>query len=124
MRIFVYGIKSDYDTCVSLLSDVPELQYRHLNYSHTDSYDDFIKLLADQKNELDLIVIVSDGASGMEAVMAAKSVSSSVPVVWISDDAGFGTQSYRLGCSFFGVKPMSGEMMVNAIRKYSQERVG
>lgn len=124
MHIIVYGKKSDYDVCVSHLSAVPELQYRTLRYTHTDDYDSFIASLERHRNDLDIVIVVADGAEGMEGAMASKRLYPDVSVVWITDDSKFGAQSYRLGCTLFAVKPITEHIMANAISKYRQERVG
>ena len=53
----------------------------------------------------DLIIVLADGADGMEGVIAAKNADGDTPVIWLSDDEGFGAQSYRLGCTYFHKKP-------------------
>ncbi|MBQ4648683.1 MAG: hypothetical protein IJN86_07675 [Clostridia bacterium] len=124
MRILIYGTKEDCNGCISCLDDVAQLQYRHVEYISADDYDEFIKTLAETTSVIDLTIIISDGAEGMEAVMASKRASPEVPVVWISDDANFAIQSYRMGCTFFGVRPVSKEMMADAIQNYNKERLG
>ena len=39
-------------------------------------------------------------------VIAAKNADGDTPVIWLSDDEGFGAQSYRLGCTYFHKKPI------------------
>lgn len=46
------------------------------------------------------IIIDMNGADGMDGVT----------ILWFSDDGGFGTQSYRLGCAYFHKKPISPEI--------------
>lgn len=123
MRIIIYGSEKDYDNCVSCLEDVSQLQYRHIEYEHTSNYDKFVQTLDSTNDVYDLVIVVQDGAEGMEAVMASKRVCPDTPVVWISDDAAFGIQSYRIGCTFFGVRPINKEMMADAIHKYNKERL-
>ena len=40
-----------------------------------------------------------------------------VPVLWFSDDNGFGVQSYRLGCAYFHKKPVSPQVLSAAIAR-------
>ncbi len=122
MRIFIYGLKDDYNGCVACLEEVNGLQYRLIEYTHADDYDDYIKRLT-ACDAQDLIIVIFDGAEGMEAVMASKRVWPDTPVIWISDDSNFGIQSYRIGCTFFGVKPVNKEMMAEAIQRYNKERL-
>lgn len=124
MRILIYGTKEDCVSCISCLDDVAQLQYRHVEYARSNDYDEFVKALTEADNVIDLTVIISDGAEGMEAVMASKRSRPDVPAVWISDDANFAIQSYRMGCTFFGVRPVNKEMMADAIQNYNKERLG
>ena len=62
-------------------------------------------------------MIAMDGADGMEGVIAAKSVCKDVPVLWFSDDNGFGAQSYRLGCAYFHKKPVPPQVLSAAIAR-------
>lgn len=123
MHIVVYGKKEDYDACVFCLDSIPELQYRKLRYTHTDDYDSFIGFLG-SCGVPDLIIVTVDGAEGMEGVMASKRLCGNVSVVWFSDDLNFGVQSMRLGCTFFGTKPITKQAVSTAISKYRQERIG
>lgn len=124
MHILIYGEENDCDICISCLSDVPELQYRLIEYTTVNDYDEYISTLDCHGDKIELAVVTANGAEGMEAVMAAKRSRSDVSVVWISNDGNFGTQSYRLGCTFFGIKPITKELLQNAIRKYNKERLG
>ena len=50
-------------------------------------------------------------------VKYAKSVCKNVPVLWFSNDNGFGAQSYRLGCAYFHKKPVSPQILSAAIAR-------
>lgn len=121
MNIIVYGLINDYNACVSFMDDLPELQYRQIRYTHTECYDDFILELNNTRYEI--IAILMDGAEGMEGVIASKEIYPQSSVIWISDDEGFGVQSHRLGCTFFGTKPITEELLSSAIKRYREERI-
>jgi len=123
MDIVVYGTDTDYNTCIACINAVPTLQYRQIRYTHTDDYDKLIELLGNAPSTPNLILVVADGAKGMEAVLAAKEIIPTLPVIWFSDDECFGAQSYRLGCTFFATKPITDQIIASAIDKYRQERV-
>ena len=53
----------------------------------------------------------------MEGVIAAKNADRDTPVIWLSDDEGFGAQSYRLGCTYFHKKPIPLEKLKEALHK-------
>lgn len=124
MDIVVYGTDADYNACVACINAVPTLQYRQISYTHTDNYDKLIEVLGNATSTPNLILVVADGAKGMEAVLAAKQIIPCLPVIWFSNDEGFGAQSYRLGCTFFATKPITDQIMASAIDKYRQERIG
>ena len=97
MRLILYGTKTDRDEFMCSVTALPDLRYR--------------------ESPPDCIVIAMDGADGMEGVIAAKSVCKNVPVLWFSNDNGFGAQSYRLGCAYFHKKPVSTQILSAAIAR-------
>ena len=70
MKVLVYGQKNEYEECALLLSALPVLQYRRMEFCHAEDYDSFIGLLPEMESE-DPVVILTDGAEGMEGVLAA-----------------------------------------------------
>ena len=123
MKVLVYGHKNEYEECALLLSALPVLQYRRMEFCHAEDYDSFIGLLPEMESE-DPVVILTDGAEGMEGVLAAKRQSPALPVFWFSNDKGFGVQSHRLECTFFAVKPLTEQKVQAAIEAYQKERIG
>lgn len=123
MKVLVYGQKNEYEECALLLSALPVLQYRRMEFCHAEDYDSFIGLLPEMESE-DPVVILTDGAEGMEGVLAAKRQSPALPVFWFSNDKGFGVQSHRLECTFFAVKPLTEQKVQAAIEAYQKERIG
>lgn len=115
MRLFIYGTETDRNEFADSLAGLPEWGYRKIQLIGYSNYDSFIAGLAE--GPPDGIVIAMDGADGMEGVIAAKSVCENVPVLWFSDDNGFGVQSYRLGCTYFHKKPVSPQILSAAIAK-------
>lgn len=115
MRIVVYGTESDKCELLKAFACLPGYSYRDIRLSAFPDYDSFITSLGGEPPEL--IVIAADGAAGMEGVIAARNTLAGVPVIWLSDDGGFGAQSYRLGCSYFHKKPVSPEILLSAMAK-------
>ena len=115
MKFALYGTRSDNDEIMCSLVALPEWYYRKTQVIDYSDYDGFITGL--EECPPDCIVIAMDGADGMEGVIAAKSVCENVPVLWFSDDGGFGIQSYRLGCTYFHKKPISPQILSTAIKK-------
>ncbi len=115
MKIVLYGTKSDKTELEEQLSLIAACQYRSIGISCYSDYDSFIAGL--RKEPPNCIVITINGADGMEGVIAAKNVCKDVPVLWFSDDNGFGAQSYRLGCAYFHKKPVSPQVLSAAIAR-------
>lgn len=115
MELIIYGTESDKNDLLRALSVLPEWSYRNALVSDYPDYDSFIAGLGGSPP--DGIVVAADGADGMEGVIAARNVWENVPILWFSDDGGFGTQSYRLGCAYFHKKPLSPQILSAAIAK-------
>ena len=115
MRLILYGTKTDRDEFMCSVTALPDLRYRKMQITGYLDYDSFITGLGESPP--DCIVIAMDGADGMEGVIAAKSVGKNVPVLWFSNDNGFGAQSYRLGCAYFHKKPVSPQILSAAIAR-------
>ena len=64
-----------------------------------------------------LVIIVSNGALGMEAAHIARKKDLDVPLLWFSDDIDFGMESHRLNCDYFSVKPVTEEKIQRALRR-------
>ncbi len=115
MQFAVYGMPTDCEELTRALAALPDWWYRQIQVADYPDYDRFIAGLRDSPP--DCIVIAMNGADGMEGVIAAKSMCETVPVIWFSDDTGFGVQSYRLGCAYFHEKPISPQHLSAAIAK-------
>lgn len=115
MRLILYGTETDRDEFMCSVTALPDLRYRKMQVTDYPDYDSFITGLGESPP--DCIVIAMDGADGMEGVIAAKSVCKNVPVLWFSDDNGFGVQSYRLGCAYFHKKPVPPQVLSAAIAR-------
>ena len=115
MRMVVYGTECDTAELPRLLETVTDLKYRRTDVVGCTDYDGFIAALSGAVP--DCIVIAMNGADGMEGVIAARNICGGVPVMWFSDDDGFGVQSYRLGCAYFHKKPVSPQIISAAIAR-------
>ena len=116
MRIVLYGGKEDLETFSEFADTVPELQYRMIEYGFAEDYDSLLNIL--KSGGIDVIAVLMDGAEGMEGVIASESLAKNVPVIWFSDDKGFGVQAHRLECAYFGTKPITAEKFCNAYKAY------
>ena len=113
MLICVYDTANEAEILKSKISQLALYAYRKIGYSVCGKYETFVREL----DTADLIVVLANGADGMEGVIAAKNADSDTPVIWLSDDEGFGAQSYRLGCTYFHKKPIPLEKLKEALHK-------
>ena len=115
MTVIVYGNQSDRSMLQKAVSDMTEYCYRNISVCGYSDYDIFIDRLRGSPPEV--VIVTADGADGMEGVIAARNILERVPIVWFSDDKGFGAQSYRLGCAYFHKKPVSPQIISAAIAR-------
>lgn len=91
------------------------LTFRQVTYHYCNTYDDFLQILEQQ--QIDLMIIAVDGADGMEGVIAARKFQPETKLIWFSNDKAFGSQSYRLNCTYFAVKPITEELLETAVSR-------
>lgn len=115
MRLALYGSEQDRIDFERAMDGFSDWCYRDIRVVCFSDYDKFIEGL--QTSPPELVAVTMNGADGMEGVIAARSTCKSVPVLWLSDDNGFGVQSYRLGCAYFHKKPVSPQILSAAIAK-------
>lgn len=82
---------------------------------HVDDLEGLEEKLVDW--EPSLVIVLADGAKGLECVFRTKECRPSLSVFWFSDDREFGMQSYRLNCAYFSTKPVTEEKLHHAIRR-------
>lgn len=109
-RIIIYG---NHEESLALIS-YTEFSQKHI-FKHTDIYDTFLSYLFEDTPQAVFILI--DGAIGMEGVIAVRNFCPQCPVAWISNDKGFGIQSYRLGCAYFAEKPLTKKKIAIALER-------
>lgn len=112
-NIIIYGKHEESSSLISCAEFSPKHIFRH-----TDVYDTFLSYLSEYAPQA--IFILMDGAAGMEGVIAARNLYPRCPVAWISNDKGFGIQSYRLGCAFFSEKPLTKKKIAIAFERIAQ----
>ncbi len=115
VKVVFYGTEAERRELEEIFSGLPDYCYRNIGVVGFSDYDRLIAGLDESPPAL--IIVAMNGADGMEGVIAAKHVQKDTPIVWFSDDKGFGTQSYRLGCAYFHEKPLSPEIISQAMAK-------
>ena len=113
MLICIYDTANEADILKAKIAQIALFAYRKISYLVCGKYETFVR----EFNAADLIVVLANGADGMEGVIAAKKSGRDMPVIWLSDDEGFAAQSYRLGCDYFHKKPITAEKLKEALEK-------
>ena len=115
MNVLIYGNARDKELIIQHIKSQACMAFRLLEFLQTEDYDEFLVLL--EKTDYDLVFVMMDNAAGMEGVIAVKNLRPHVPVIWFSNDRNFVAQSYRLGVTYFSVKPIEERIMRLALRR-------
>ncbi len=110
LNIVLYGQEKECEEAISLLKK--SNQTFDYSTSFTNKNDTLQQVLSVGKTKL--VIVLADGADGMEAVYTAKSYETNLIVFWFSNDIGFAMQSHRLECAYFSVKPLTVEKLAKA----------
>lgn len=70
----------------------------------------------------DAVVVALRGALGMESVLGVRDINGAVPLIWISDDAVFAMQSYRMRVDMFLQHPVTADQVARAFRVCVEKR--
>lgn len=119
MNILIYGDKREKELLVQHMKSQACMAFRLITYSHTDDYDRYLTMLREQ--EFDIIFVMADNAAGMEGVIAVQNVQPDSAIVWFSNDKNFVAQSYRLGVTYFSVKPVDEKILGLALKRCQQK---
>lgn len=122
MEIIIYGTQEDYNTVIDCMDALPELQYRRIDCAYAENYDDFLHMLHTKRH--DMVIVLADGAEGMEGIIASQTLCPDTMKIWISNDEGFGIQAHRMNCAYFAVKPITEDMISKACRAYRRAARG
>lgn len=84
-----------------------------------DTYDDFIA--GYPQDNASAVIVARRGADGMESARNAKIMQPNVPLIWFSDDQGFGVESYRIGCAYFSADAVTASLLTIALERCENE---
>lgn len=116
LKILFYGDSSECKSAEEMIMFLPVFDGNSPEFRCTDNWDGLEAELVQW--EPALVMILMDGAAGMEGVYLSKSRLPDVHTCWFSDDSDFGMQSHRLDCTYFSKKPVTSEKLQKAINKY------
>ncbi len=84
-------------------------------YKIYDNYDDFIAGFS--QDGAAAVIVARRGADGMESARNARILQPDVPLIWFSDDEGFGVESYRIGCAYFSAQTVTGALLAAVLAR-------
>lgn len=113
MKICFYGSESDHRFFIEQLSTSHKYAGWLRKCDLCNNYDHFVDLL--RTSDYDIAFVTQDNADGMEGVIAVRNISPDLPVIWFSNDKGFGCQAYRLNTDFFHAKPLTAKSLEMAL---------
>ena len=113
-EILIFGSESECAHTLHLLRGLfPGV--KEWRVTSTDDSDVLRSHLVDGRP--DVVIVLENGAAGMEAVYLVRRYSDRIQVFWFSDDPDFGVQSHRLDCNYFAAKPLTPEKLRRALHK-------
>lgn len=120
VNVLLFGSDSECRAAIDVLSGTDALSAHIQQHRYLNDLEKFEMALVDWSPSL--LMVLADGAEGMECVFRAKERRPSVPAFWFSNDQLFGMQSYRLDCAYFSMKPVTEEKVRKAL--YRCDRMG
>ncbi len=115
MRITVLTHKESVQGIRNLLTTLSDREGALYECAFYDQYDDFIRAFTQDQSQV--VIVARKGADGMECARSARRMRPSVPLVWLSDDGGFGVESYRIGCAYFSTEAITESLLSTAIER-------
>lgn len=115
MNVLIYGNAREKEVLIQHMKSEASIAFRVIDYFHAEDYDSYLAML--REKEQDIVFVLADNAEGMEGVIAAQNVQPDTPIIWFSNDKNFVAQSYRLGVSYFAVKPIDEKTVALALKR-------
>ena len=111
-NIILYGEQQECEEAIVLLKINPILNGKQLNCFCINDQEELQMKLVDGNG--DLVIILADGAKGMEGVYTVREHDRDLVVFWFSNDRSFAVQSHQLDCTYFAVKPFTEKKLTRA----------
>lgn len=115
IKTLLFGSEQECQAAAEVLAALDHLTGLPHDHRSVDDLEELEILMADWTPTL--LIVLANGARGMEGVYRARDRRPGLPVFWFSDDRDFGMQSYRLGCAYFATKPLTPDKIHHAIRR-------
>ncbi len=115
MKLTVLTHREEKDLIEEMLASLSEGDNSPHECKFYVTYDDFIAGFPQDRSHA--VIIARKGADGMESARAAKLLCPKIPILWFSDDNGFGIESFRIGCSYFTADPIKKEKLQTLLKR-------
>lgn len=115
IKTLLFGECQECETVGKMLEHTNQFPKDAHEYRHIDDLEEFEKILVTWMPSL--VIVLADGAAGMESVYRSRQRRPSLPVIWFSNDRAFGMQSFRLECAYFSTKPVTPDKIKLALRR-------
>lgn len=115
VRTLLFGNPKECEEVSKMLSLAGKFPEGYNESRHINDVEEFEKMLV--MWEPSLVIVLADGAAGMESVYRSHRRNPGLPVFWFSNDRDFGVQSFRLECAYFSTKPVTPEKVNCALRR-------
>ncbi len=115
LKTLLFGTLQECSAASETLGKTDVLSDHAFECRHSDDLEEFETILVNWMPSL--VIVLADGAAGMESVYRSRQRRPSLPVFWFSNDRGFSMQSYRLNCAYFSTKPVTAEKYSSAFRR-------
>lgn len=115
VRMILYGMDTECRDAVDQIKGSDSLASMKYEWYAVESKEALEAAMVEQQPTV--IIVLVDGAAGMEGVYMVKSRRPDLPVFWFSDDSDFGILSHRLNCAYFSTKPITSEKIDRAIQR-------
>lgn len=117
VRTLMFGDEQECRAAAEMLRTMEPLSGCQHSLCHASELEAYEKALVDWNPTL--LIVLAEGAEGMECVYRSRERRPLLPVFWFSDDRAFSMQSYRMNCAYFSTKPISKEKLSNAFHRCS-----
>lgn len=115
IKALIFGESTECTALCELMNQIELLADHAHEYMHVNDMEEFDSLLVSWQPTV--VIVLANGAAGMESVYRSRQRLPDMTVFWFSDDQDFGMQSYRMDCAYFATKPATKEKIFNAIQR-------
>ena len=94
-----------------------------MKWGKVDRFDNgvFCTYAMQRDGAYDVVVVMEDGARGMNFCMSIREYSQTIPLLWVSDQAEFEPQSSRMRVDSFLVKPVTEYQLQQTVSQLLQK---